>query len=144
MNITCLKFVIKPYCESLCYWYFGARKSFINALVLPALCSIYYLQWIFTIFRGSYFWWKQCLLFWQTTSTASSEIQNTNNVVSSASAREYSQSESQYLASPPPPPAEFTKSEKFSTKSVVNEEDARTALLKAIQSGTGAARLRKV
>ncbi|XP_032905923.1 protein cordon-bleu isoform X3 [Amblyraja radiata] len=80
----------------------------------------------------------------KTTSTASSEIQNTNNVVSSASAREYSQSESQYLASPPPPPAEFTKSEKFSTKSVVNEEDARTALLKAIQSGTGAARLRKV
>lgn len=80
----------------------------------------------------------------KTTSTASNEIQNTNNVVSSASAREYSQSESQYLASPPPPPAEFTKSEKFSTKSVVNEEDARTALLKAIQSGTGAARLRKV
>ncbi|XP_078274684.1 protein cordon-bleu isoform X2 [Rhinoraja longicauda] len=80
----------------------------------------------------------------KTTSTACKEIQDTNNIVSSASAREYSPPESQYLPAPPPPPAEFTKSEQFSTKSVVNQEDARTALMKAIQSETGAARLRKV
>ncbi|XP_078092853.1 protein cordon-bleu isoform X2 [Mustelus asterias] len=45
---------------------------------------------------------------------------------------------------PPAPPPDFPKNEKFATKSVANLEGARTALLEAIQSGSGASRLRKV
>ncbi|XP_078394746.1 protein cordon-bleu isoform X2 [Cetorhinus maximus] len=47
-------------------------------------------------------------------------------------------------APPPAPHPDFPKTGKFTTKSVANLEEARTALLEAIQSGTGAARLRKV
>ncbi|XP_051872221.1 protein cordon-bleu isoform X2 [Pristis pectinata] len=87
----------------------------------------------------------------KTTSTASKEIQDPKNVASSSSTREYFQTRQPEMQSPPsppppppPPPSDFTKTGKFSTKSIANQEDARTALLKAIQSGTGAARLRKV
>ncbi|XP_038653679.1 protein cordon-bleu isoform X2 [Scyliorhinus canicula] len=45
---------------------------------------------------------------------------------------------------PPAPPPDFPKTEKFTTKPVANLEEARSALLEAIQSGTGASRLRKV
>ncbi|XP_072431726.1 protein cordon-bleu isoform X6 [Chiloscyllium punctatum] len=74
----------------------------------------------------------------KTTSTVSKELQDI---------REYSQTRQPATAScapPSAPPPDFPKTEKFNTKSVVNLEEARTALLEAIQSGTGAARLRKV
>ncbi|XP_060680828.1 protein cordon-bleu isoform X5 [Hemiscyllium ocellatum] len=74
----------------------------------------------------------------KTTSTVSKELQDI---------REYSQTRQSATAScapPSAPPPDFPKTEKFNTKSVVNLEEARTALLEAIQSGTGAARLRKV
>ncbi|XP_072109649.1 protein cordon-bleu isoform X1 [Mobula birostris] len=86
----------------------------------------------------------------KTTFTASKEIQDSKNVASSTSTKEYFQTrqpEPQSPSPPPPPPplaSDFTKTAKFSTTSILNQEDARTALLKAIQSGTGAARLRKV
>ncbi|XP_072364943.1 protein cordon-bleu isoform X2 [Scyliorhinus torazame] len=44
----------------------------------------------------------------------------------------------------PPAPPDFPKTEKFTTKPVANLEEARSALLEAIQSGTGASSLRKV
>ncbi|XP_069768265.1 protein cordon-bleu isoform X2 [Narcine bancroftii] len=75
----------------------------------------------------------------KTTSLASKEIQDPKNVAS-ASTREYFQTKQPEQAPPCCPPP---KTEKFSTKPLVNQE-ARTALLKAIQSGTGAALLRKV
>ncbi|XP_059511618.1 protein cordon-bleu isoform X3 [Stegostoma tigrinum] len=74
----------------------------------------------------------------KTTSTVSKELKDI---------REYSQTRQPTAAScgpPPAPPPDFPKTEKFTTKSVANLEEARTALLEAIQSGTGAARLRKV
>ncbi|XP_059828414.1 protein cordon-bleu isoform X2 [Hypanus sabinus] len=86
----------------------------------------------------------------KTTSTASKEIQDTKNDASSTSTKEYFQTRQPELQSPSPPPpppplaSNFTKTGKFSTTSFLNQGDARTALLKAIQSGTGAARLRKV
>ncbi|XP_043546052.1 protein cordon-bleu isoform X4 [Chiloscyllium plagiosum] len=73
----------------------------------------------------------------KTTSTVSKELQDI---------REYSQTRQPATAScapPSAPPPDFPKTEKFNTKSVMNLEEARTALLEAIQSGTGAARLRK-
>ncbi|XP_067861485.1 protein cordon-bleu isoform X4 [Heptranchias perlo] len=86
----------------------------------------------------------------KTTSTISKELQDTRNAESSAPTREYSQirqpttPSSIVLPPAPPPPPDFPKTERFTTKSVANSEDTRTALLEAIRSGTGAARLRKV
>uniref|UniRef100_UPI00398F61E5 protein cordon-bleu isoform X2 n=1 Tax=Pristiophorus japonicus TaxID=55135 RepID=UPI00398F61E5 len=85
----------------------------------------------------------------KTTSTTSKELQDTKIAESSASTREYSQTRQPAIPSstvlpPAPPPPDFTKSKKFATKSAGNLQETRTALLEAIQSGTGAARLRKV
>ncbi|XP_041039563.1 protein cordon-bleu isoform X2 [Carcharodon carcharias] len=55
--------------------------------------------------------------------------------------------ESSSILPPAPPPAphpDSPKTGKFTTKTVANLEEARTALLEAIQSGTGVARLRKI
>ncbi|XP_067867158.1 protein cordon-bleu isoform X3 [Heterodontus francisci] len=81
----------------------------------------------------------------KTTSTISKELHDITRECSEI--RQLTTESSSVLPSAPPsPPAppDFPKTEKFASKSVATAEEARTALLEAIQSGTGAARLRKV
>ncbi|XP_048367256.1 protein cordon-bleu isoform X2 [Sphaerodactylus townsendi] len=92
----------------------------------------------------------------KTSSSASEELRSFRNVELSLQIREGSPTEQQRnppLPSlppppppPPPPPAQLsTKTARtFTSSNVENLGDARQALMEAIRSGTGAARLRKV
>ncbi|XP_042188214.1 protein cordon-bleu [Callorhinchus milii] len=86
----------------------------------------------------------------KTSGVTSEELVKTRAAESSTLPREFSEthkpenSPSTLLPPPPPPPQAIPKTQKVTTKPNANPEQARSALLDAIRSGTGAARLRKV
>ncbi|XP_067426088.1 protein cordon-bleu-like [Emydura macquarii macquarii] len=84
-------------------------------------------------------------------SSASEELQSFRNAELSLQNKEDSQAEQLWIPPPPvlppPPPPPSHKSmtaPKFPVTATSNPEDARQALMEAIRSGTGAARLKKV